>query len=151
MSIKTFLNRIWNNIRLLFTNFPTELKSAVSIAITVTDNIKTFVDSPIADILTAIIPGDVDDRIKQLLRGGIPVILTNLKLVDDCGDLKEPQMITNCAVKVLQNMDGEIKSAFLHTISVMVAQLAADGKLGWSDGVCIVEWYYKHKYKAVTQ
>jgi hypothetical protein len=47
----------------------------------------------------------------------------------------------------LQNLDGEIKSAFLHNLSVLISQLAADGKLSWSDGVCIVEWYYQQQYK----
>jgi hypothetical protein len=147
MSIKSFLNKLWQSIRSLFNSFPAELKEAVSIGIIVTQNIKTIIDSPVADILTTIIPGDIDDKIKQILRAAIPVILTDLRLASNCGTPTNPQEITKCAVETLQKLDGDIKSAFLHNLSVMIAQAAADGQLSWSDGVCILEWYYQHKFK----
>ncbi|MFA6085562.1 hypothetical protein [Mucilaginibacter sp.] len=150
MSIKSFLTRIWNTIRSLFNSFPLSLKTAVHIGVAVTENIKQFVDSPLADILTAIIPGEIDDKLKEVLRNGIPTILISLKLADECDRSTDPQEITKCAVRLLQNLEGEIKSAFLHNLSVLISQLAADGKLSWSDGVCIVEWYYQHQYKVAA-
>jgi hypothetical protein len=99
MSLKSFLTQIWNTIQSLFNNFPTKLKASVHIGVTITENIKTIIDSPIADILTAIIPGEMDDKIKQILRKGIPIILTNLKLTDECSKLTDPQEIINCAIK----------------------------------------------------
>ena len=150
MSIKSFLTQIWNTIRSLFNSFPLSLKTAVHIGVTITENIKQFVDSPLADILTAIIPGNIDDKLKEKLRNGIPTILISLKLADECDHSTGPQEITKCAVKLLQNLEGEIKSVFLHNLSVLISQLAADGKLSWSDGVCIVEWYYQHQYKVAA-
>ncbi|MDB5287003.1 MAG: hypothetical protein JWR05_1952 [Mucilaginibacter sp.] len=150
MSLKSFLTGIWNTIRSLFNSFPVSLKTAVHIGVTVTENIKQFVDSPLADVLTAIIPGEVDDKLKQVLRNGIPALLINLKLADKCAFSTDAQEITRCAINILQNLDGEIKSAFLHNLSVLISQLAADGKLSWSDGVCIVEWYYQHQYKTAA-
>ena len=147
MSLKSFITRIWNTVRSLFNSFPLSLKTAVHIGVAVTENIKHFVDSPLEDVLTAIIPGEVDNKIREVLKNGIPIILTNLKLADECGLTKDPQEITKCAIKLLQNLEGEIKSAFLHNLSVLISQLAADGKLSWSDGVYIVEWYYQHQYK----
>jgi hypothetical protein len=147
MSLKSFLLKIWNSIKTLFDGFPAELKTAIHIGVLVTENIKTFVDSPVVDILTAIIPGDIDDQVKILLRNKLPEILTELKLADSCGGLTDPQEITSCAVKVLQGLAGDIKSAFLHNLSILIAQTAADGKLTWSDGVMILEWYYQHEYK----
>ena len=147
MSIKSFISKLWNNIRSIFNAFPKELQAAVSVGVVITENIKRFVDSPLADVLTNIIPGNLDDRIKQALRNGLPAILNNLKLTKNCEDLNNPQELTACAIKVLQNMDAGIKSIYLHNVSVLIAQLAADGKLSWSDGVCIVEWYYQNKYK----
>lgn len=147
MRIKSFLNKLWRAVKSLFNKFPDNLKAAVHIGVSVTESIKIFIDSPVADILTAIIPGDIDDKIKQILRNGIPVILTNLKLTDECSSLTDPQEITACAVKTIQHLDGDIKSAFLHNLSILITQLAADENLSWSDAVCIVEWYYQHKFK----
>ncbi|MES2428929.1 MAG: hypothetical protein V4560_18255 [Bacteroidota bacterium] len=148
MSLQTFLAKIWNGIKKLFTSIPTELKTAIHIGVMVTENIKSFIDSPTVDILTAIIPGDVDDRIKDILRSKLPLILSELKLADSCSEITDPAQLTNCAIKLIQSLDGDIKRSFLHTISILVAEAAADGKLSWSDGVYLLEWYYQHKYKS---
>jgi hypothetical protein len=46
-------------------------------------------------------------------------------------------------------MDKNIKPGILHQLSILVAQIAADGKLSWSDGVLLSQWYYEHKFKVV--
>ena len=135
MSLQTFLSKIWNEIKNLFAGIPAELKIAIHLGVTITENIKNFVDSPAADILTALIPGDIDDELKSLLRSKLPVILTELKLADSCSGLSDPIEITNCAVKVLQGLDTDIKSAFLHNLAIFIAETASDGKLTWGDGV----------------
>ncbi|WP_426671256.1 hypothetical protein ACPPVU_08475 [Mucilaginibacter sp. McL0603] len=150
MSLQTFLTKIWNQVKELFNGIPAELKTAIHIGVLITENLKNFVDSPAADVLTAIIPGDIDDEIKTLLRAKLPAILTELKLADSCSGLADPAAITACAVKVLQDLDGDIKSAFLHNLSILVSQVAADGKLTWSDGVYILEWYYQHEFKTAA-
>jgi len=150
MSLSSFLSKIWSQIKALFDGIPAELKTAIHIGVEVTEKIKTFVDSPAADILTAIIPGDIDDEVKNWLRAKLPTILTELKLADSCGQLTDPAEITKCAVQVLQGLDKNIQSAFLHNISILVAGVASDGKLTWSDGVYLLEWYYQHEYKAVA-
>lgn len=150
MSLQSFLSRIWTEIKSLFDGIPSELKTAIHIGVVVTQNIKNFVDSPAADVLTAIIPGDIDDEIKNWLRAKLPEILTELKLADSCSGLTNPTDITACAIKVLQGLDGDIQSAFFHNLSVLVAEVAADGKLTWSDGVYLLQWYYKNEYQAAA-
>lgn len=150
MSLQTFLNKIWTEIKSLFAGMPSELQTAIHIGVLVTQNIKNFVDSPAADVLTAIIPGDIDDEIKNWLRAKLPEILTELKLADSCSGLTNPTDITACAIKVLQGLDGDIQSAFFHNLSVLVAEVAADGKLTWSDGVYLLQWYYKNEYQAAV-
>jgi hypothetical protein len=150
MSLKTFLSKIWTEIKSLFDGIPSELKTAIHIGVIITENVKSFIDSPAVDVLTAIIPGDLDDELKNLLRAKLPQILTELKLADNCGNLNDPSQITVCAISVLQQLDGDIKSAFLHNLSILITQVAADGKLSWSDGVYLLEWYYQNEYKAAA-
>lgn len=147
MSLISFLKKIWTGIKSLFDSLPTEYQSAIHIGVIVVENIKKAIDSPVADILTAIIPGDVDDKVKAILRQQLPKLLTELKLTDNCAGLTEPIAITNCAIQTLQQLNGDIKSAFLHNIAILVAQIAADGKLTWSDGVYLLEWYYKNNFE----
>jgi hypothetical protein len=150
MSLKTFIAKIWADVKTLFEEIPDEMKTAIHIGVLVTENIKAFVDSPEADVLTAIIPGDIADEIKDWLRAKLPTVLTELKLADSCGSLTDPQQITACAVNVLQGLDGDVKSAFLHNLSIFIAQVASNGELTWADGVSILEWYYQNEYKAAA-
>jgi hypothetical protein len=121
------------------------------IGITITENIKNFIDSPTVDILTSIIPGTVDDMIKDKLRVSLPIFLTELKLVESSLNLTQPDLIVKAAISVIQTMDKNIKPGILHQLSILVAQLAADGKLSWSDGVLLSQWYYEHKFKATKE
>lgn len=148
MSLKYFLNNIWKNLKLVFYSFPANFKNAVHIGVAITENIKEFIDSPVADALTIIIPGSVDDEIKRILRSKIPVILNNLRLID-AAENSNPQDITKQAIKVLQKLDPDIKNSYLHSLSILITQAACGGKINWSDCVCIVEWYYKYKFKSL--
>lgn len=141
----SFFSRLWDHVKQLFGGLPKELKVAIHIGVSVVEAMKTVIDSPIADVITAIIPGDIDDKIKEWLRAKIPNILVDMKLADSCGDLTDTNEITACGVKVLQGLDGDVKSAFLHNLSIMVAQAASDGKLTWSDGIYLLQWYYENK------
>jgi hypothetical protein len=146
--MKKFFAKLWLQIKTYFGGIPAELQNAVHIGVEVTEGLKTFVDSPAADVLTAVIPGNTDDRIKVALRQALPGLLAQLKLADAVANLNDPQLITAAAIKALQQLDGNIKSAFLHNLSILIAQVAADGKLTWQDGAYVMEWYYQHKSKA---
>ena len=150
MSLKTIITRIWDEVASLFDGFPAEMKTAIHIGVAVTQNIKAFVDSPAADVLAAIIPDDIGEDVKGWLREKLPTILAELKLADSCSGLTDPQQITACAIKVLQGLDGDIKSAFLHSLSIFIAQVASNGQLTWSDGVSILEWYYQNEFKTAA-
>jgi len=147
MSFGNFLKKIWGGIKSIFNDLPHDLKNAVHIGVVVTENVKNFVDSGNADILTAIIPTDIDDVIKARLRANLPRILTELKLADNCAGLTDTNAIVKCAIDTLQKVEGDFKSAFLHDLSILVAQVASDGKLDWKDGTYILQWYYTHKFK----
>ena len=150
MSLKTFLQKILDQIKSLFNNMPNEIAIALKIGITITENIKNFVDSPIADVLTIIIPGDIDDMVRSKLRLSLPVVLTELKLVESSLNLTQQNAITSAAIETIKTMDKTIKSGVLHQLSILITQVAADGKLSWSDGVYLSQWYYENKFKTAN-
>ena len=51
----------------LWPKVPKELQEKVSIVIKVVENIKNFVDSPLADLIVLAIPGDADEEIRKKL------------------------------------------------------------------------------------
>lgn len=148
--MKKLLKKIGEWIKRLFIGINPVLQKAVSIGADVAEAVKNFdtVNPIVADIITALIPGTVDDMVKSRLREYLPKIAVQLRLVQATQGLKDPNQIMLAAVKVIQQMDGDYKSAFLHNLSIMAAQVASDGKLDWSDAVYLLEWYYQNKLKA---
>jgi len=147
MSLKSFLHHIADFFANTFHSLVPALQKAIEIGVTVTDAVKNFdtANPEVADILTAIIPGTIDDTIKAKLREELPKIAIELRLIGATINVSDPNEIMLAAVKVIQQMDGDYKSAFLHNFSILAAQVAADGKLNWSDAVYLLEWFYKNK------
>lgn len=147
MSLGKFLAHIWDAIKHLFEGLPHEFKDAIHVGVTIVENIKNFVASDTADVITALIPGTLDDTIKEKLREALPKIVTEMRLAENCSSLTDPNEIVTCAITTLQQIEGDFQSAFLHDLSVLIAQVAADHKLSWSDGVYVLQWYYEHQFK----
>lgn len=150
MSLKSFLQHIADFFANIFKSLLPTLQKAVEVGADITEAVKNFdfKNPQVADILTAIIPGDLDDRIKDKLREELPKIVIELRLIGATVNVADPNEIMLNAVKVIQQMDGDYKSAFLHSFSILAAQVAADGKLSWSDAIYLLEWYYQNKVKA---
>lgn len=148
--LMNFFKKLWAGIKKVFEKFAPELKNAIHIGVTVVDKMKSFVESPTADVLTAIIPGDVDDKVKDLLRQYLPKIVIEMKLAERCSELTDPNEIVACAIKTLQQIGGDwisddAKKNFYDSLAVLIAQVAADGKLTWDDAKAVIKWYYDHK------
>ena len=65
---ETFVAKLWRKV-------PDELQDKVSIGVRIVENLKVVIDSPMADVVTSIIPGDLDDKLKEYLRVPLPKIL----------------------------------------------------------------------------
>ena len=139
------MSEIWERVRAFFSRIAPDMKKALHIGVVITDRLNHFVQSPGADILTELIKGDWDDKIKEALRVELPKIVVELKLAEKCSTLTDPNEIVACAIEELKQISGDYKSAFLHDLSILIAQIAADGKLSWSDGVYLLQWYYEHR------
>ncbi len=146
MSLKSFLNSIGHFFEKIFKGLKKPAKLAIHWGVLITENIKNFVDSEAADVLTSIIPGTLDDKIKEKLRTAIPEILVKLKLADECADETDPQKLTACAIKVLQAIEKPFRNDFLDALAVQIGIVAADGKLTWDEAKSVLKWYYDHKF-----
>lgn len=147
--MKKILRKIVDFIKRLFTQVNPVLQKAISIGAEITERIKDFdAKAPlVADIITGLIPGTIDDTIKNKLREYLPKIAVQLRLVEATKGLTDPNEIMLAAVKVIQQMDKDYRNGFLHQFAILAANVAADGKLNWSDAVYLMEWYYQNKVK----
>lgn len=71
----TFIVKLWKKV-------PDELKIELVKIVDIVERIKSFVDSPGIDLLTAVIPGNADDEIVSWLREKLADIISGLNLLD---------------------------------------------------------------------
>ena len=79
--MKKIIAKITLFITLMFDKTFAFLAKNSMVAVSVTDMLKKAVESPVADVITALIPGDVDDRIVSSLRANLPKVLFKMALI----------------------------------------------------------------------
>lgn len=75
---ESWLKKLWNNIA-------EELKPDLINIVQIIERVKSYVDSPVVDMITAVIPGDKDDKVVIWLRGVLRTIILELDLTDKTG------------------------------------------------------------------
>lgn len=73
---KGFVAKAWKKV-------PDELKDKVSIGVLIVENLKDFVNSPTADLITSIVPGDLDDKVQDYLKELLPKVLKQYHDIDE--------------------------------------------------------------------
>lgn len=139
-----WITRLWKSIK-------PDAEKALIIGMKITDAIKDAVNNPAADILTAVIPGDLDDKIKEKLRIAAPKVVITLGLVNECKDEKDEAEILRCASRTLQNikesyMGDQAYGNLCDSLAVMMAQVAADDKISWDDLKYVSKWFFDNVY-----
>lgn len=90
--LDVFISNFPEFIHRLFNKIPDELREKIEVIIEVVGNINKFVQSPTADFLTAVIPGNVDDEFKEWLRANLPKVFTHLGTYDKFREQSGPEL-----------------------------------------------------------
>lgn len=119
-------------------------KKAVSWAVEITNAVKEFdTEHPeAADIITKIIPGDIDDVIKERIRAALPDIMIKLRLIQATEGLTDPAEIVLAGAKVLQSFEGLVRNTAYNDFVIFLTDAAADGQIDWKDLAYLPKWKY---------
>lgn len=112
-----------------------ELRSAAEKAVILVEKLKKYIDNPIADILSKIIPGDWDNKAIEKVRNTLPGILADLRGIETTTDVAT-------AVSDLKFSDDDAKNRFYHNLATAAARVLSDGKLSYGDAVVAVQLIY---------
>lgn len=97
--MKKYLKRIWSFIKTLFTNPEKWINEYVIPSIQVVELVKSAVDSPLTAVLTSLIPGQLDDMLRERISTALGVLIesftTGLFIVEstDSVDVKLEKFI----------------------------------------------------------
>lgn len=73
----------FQKVKAFFVGLEAKLRKILPVGIKVVNQLKTAVDSKTADVLTALIPGDLDDQLKNLLRFILPKVLKEMEELNE--------------------------------------------------------------------
>lgn len=145
MSLKKFIQHVWAEIAKLWHKLDNEAKVLVPVVIKLVDNIRKFVDSPVADVLTVVIPGDIDDKLKAELRVIIPKVLLELNMVDAIANITDPNEQLKAIIARLKLSGVHAQDIFWHGLASKFLELSSDGKFSWNDSIALADYFFKNK------
>ena len=155
MKFKLFLAQLWVVISSLWKRASDEVKHFAPISINVVNILKgvneSFAGDLIETVLSSIIPGKADDvaihLIREKLKTILPRVLSGLNISNAIAQIEDPNEQLKAIITAINLSPDEVKNAYYHSLSVLILNSLADGKLTWSESVQISEYYYTKIYK----
>ncbi|MEB2775249.1 hypothetical protein SYJ56_08010 [Algoriphagus sp. D3-2-R+10] len=142
--IKNFIQK-WIGVSFDF------LKDNSGVAVNVTNKIKEIVESPLADIVTGIIPSDVDDKIKDRLRVIIPVVVDKLAILHGIVSVNEKNSDSIALIiEHLKLMNKDLRIDFWIRFAGELNIALSDGELSLSEGISLTQIIYAEKKVSIA-
>ena len=117
-------------------------------AITIVNNLKNAFASPIAVLITDLIPGTIDDTIREDLVNDLPVIAAGLANIQVAITADKSAQLSNvlAAIKASPNFNFD---AFYHSLAAtLLTKIAAGKSITWSIAVMSVEYFFKNLFSS---
>jgi hypothetical protein len=108
-------------LRALLKNFDSYIDTHIDTALKISQALKNILASPVADILTAIIPGDADNVIRQKLTDALSKVIEALAIADACKQYADLNDQLNCFVNQLRQRDPQLQDAILQKLASLLA------------------------------
>ena len=139
------MKKIFKFLARLFRNLKALAQKYVTPSVQVVEAIKQAVDSPVMPVITAIIPGNLDNTIVEKLKKELPRVLQILRISDECLKLTTAQDILLCAITKLREYNPEARAAQYHSIAALLSVTLSDGKITWREAIHLAEEIYQQR------
>lgn len=122
-------------------------KQHSSVAVNVTQKIKVMVESPVADIVTDIIPTDVDDKIHEKLKVLMPKIAYKVAVAHNILSVSDNhQESITLVIEELKKLNKENRVGFWILFAGELNKALSDDRLTISEAVTLTQLVYS-EYK----
>lgn len=93
----------------------------IETALRLTTALRNILSSPVTDIVTAIIPGDLDDKIRTQLLNATVKAVEVLTIADSCKGCSTVEEKLHCFVDQLRQRDPQLQDAILQKLASLLA------------------------------
>lgn len=153
------LKKAWKAIKSLFVNVYEKAdeitKKLAPIAVYVVETAKRINESTTGDIIeyfvTSVIPGKTDDivikKARQTLRKVLPIILTQLQIVDTIAEISDPNEKFKAIIEAINLSPDSVKDEKYKELAGRILEALRDGNVTLSEAKDIAEYYYDNFVK----
>jgi len=140
-----FCNKMRGRIKRILQQFDEYLDEHIDLALSVTTALKKFLSSPAGDIITALIPGDLDNVIRQHLLTALEQAINALQITDKCRKHENIADKLLCLAEEMRQRSPELRDALFHRLASLVASELDGQRLKQS----LYDLYTQAKYSAM--
>lgn len=130
-----------------FAKISDEAKKLIPIGIGIVNKFKELLDSQFGDVITDLIPGDLDDKLKEKLREWLPKLILKMDIANVTANIEDPNERLKAVLALFKFTDDEEKNDFYHKFGYRIIEFLADGNLSRSEAIILAETYYQFKHK----
>lgn len=139
-----FCIQIKSKLKGLLREFDKYVDAHIDTALKITTNLKKILASPIADVITAIIPGNVDDLLREQLIQLLDKAIGALAIADYCRQHDDERTRLDCFIQHLSHRDPQMQDALLQKLASLLAGALDGNRLKQS----LYDLYTQAKYAA---
>jgi hypothetical protein len=115
-----FCTKVKTQLKVLLRHFDNYVDAHIDTALKVTTSLKNILSSPTADIITAIIPGDVDNTVRQQLIVVLGAAVEALTIADTCKQYTDINEKLGCFTQQLKQRDPQLQDAILQKLASLL-------------------------------
>lgn len=145
-AVGRLLQKIGNTIAKIFGGLDIATKTLVKVAKEVVNNMKLIDESHIGDVLTALIPGNVDDKIYAKLKEAIPKAVDAIAIAEEFTNITDPNEKLRYILAKVNSATTDGKKLFYTGLAQLLLELIADGEFSWVDAGRVSGYYYQNEH-----
>ncbi len=127
--------------------FDSFVDNNVETALKVTTVLKQIIASPVADIVTALIPGEADDLLKKKLLIALEKVTDVLTITDECMKHHNVNDKLACFAEQMRHNSPELQDALLHKMASLLTSELDGNRMKQN----LYDLYTQAKYAAAKQ
>lgn len=142
------MKRFFQFLKNLFNRSKHLIAKYVQPSVEVVNGLKLFMDSPAVPIITALIPGSIDDYVAARIQILLPEVLKVLGYADQCINAKSGDAVVQCALSKIRLLKDDGQAAAFHNIASLLSKYLSDGKLSWRESLHLAEELFQQQKAA---
>lgn len=146
MSLKKWIHGLLAWAVNLFHSLEKEEKKLLPLLMAIVTNVKKFEDSGTGDVITKIIPGELDDKLYAKAKAATEKVFLALSFLMDAEKFTDPNEKYKYIISKIR-LSGDIgRNISLHGFAAAVLEALSDGKISWNESIHIADIYFKEIY-----